>query len=172
MPRRITAEERNSTAYQKHLDDDEKFRKHDAEMTEKYGKSGNFNDYEIAEAEDKAKKHKKKSPLDLLTEAREDKLISKKEYDLLKDESPSKIKARLKALEVQDLSDDEEIEEYKPDLTKYIPVKKSKKEKVVKEKLKPVALKLIGHELNTRTRKEKMSPEKKRDIYDFIMKFD
>ena len=123
----------------------------------------------------KHSKPSKKSPLDLLKEAREDGLISKKEYDLLKDMTPSKIKSRLKSLDVQDLSDDEEIEKYKPDLSIYEGVKKTKgrpkKEKVVKEKLKPVTLKLIGHELNTRTRKEKMSPEKKREVYDFIMKF-
>ena len=71
-------------------------------------------------------------------------------------------------------------EESKPSvLDKYEPPKpepkkrgRPAKEKVVKEKLGPVSLKTIGHELNTRTRKEKLSPEKKREIYDFIMKFD
>jgi hypothetical protein len=49
--------------------------------------------------------------------------------------------------------------------------KKEKKVKVPKKKLEPVSLKTIGHELNTRTRKEELSPEKKREIYDYVMKF-
>jgi len=128
--------------------------------------------------EPEKKKKSKHSLLEALNEAHKDNFISKSMVEKYKkdiEEGNTKaLKSRLKHLDYEHESDDdkEPVEKYVPDEQQYIPVKKSKKEKVVKEKLKPVPLKLIGHELNTRTRKEKMSPEKKRDIYDFIMKFD
>lgn len=128
------------------------------------------------------KKHKKKSKpslLEALTEAHKDNFISKSMFEKYKkdiDEGDTKaLKSRLKSYDYPfEEEDDEPIEKY-VSVENYEGVKKTrgrpKKEKVAKEKLKPVTLVEIGHELNTRTRKEKLSPEKKREIYDFVMKF-
>ena len=105
----------------------------------------------------------KKSPLDLLKEAREDKLISKKEYDILKDESPSKIKSRLKSLEVEVSDDDEPVVRATIDKDQYKAKPKPRK--------KQVAVKEIGHELHTRTHKMKKEPISKEEILNYVKMF-
>jgi len=108
-------------------------------------------------------KPSKKSPLDLLKEAREDKLISKKEYDILKDESPSKIKSRLKSLEVEVSDDDEPVVRATIDKDQYKAKPKPRK--------KQVAVKEIGHELHTRTHKMKKEPISKEEILNYVKMF-
>jgi len=111
----------------------------------------------------KIEESSKKSPHDLLKEAREDKLISKKEYDLLKDETPSKIKSRLKSLEVEVSDDDEPVVRATIDKDQYKAKPKPRK--------KQVAVKEIGHELHTRTRKGKKEPISKEEILNYVKLF-
>jgi len=118
---------------------------------------------EIQKMEDHRHKQSKKSPLDLLKEAREDKLISKKEYDILKDESPSKIKSRLKSLEFEVSDDDEPVVRATIDKDQYKAKPKPRK--------KQVAVKEIGHELHTRTHKMKKEPISKEEILNYVKMF-
>jgi hypothetical protein len=105
-----------------------------------------------------------KSTHDLLKEAYEDKFISKKEYDILKDEPPSKIKSRLKSLEIEDFSEDEEpVVRATIDKDQYKAKPKPRK--------KQVAVKEIGHELHTRTHKMKKEPISKEEILNYVKMF-
>jgi hypothetical protein len=134
---------------------DEESKRLDKILEERFKKYGS---YDLPD-----EKESKKSPLDLLKEAREDKLISKKEYDMLKDETPSKIKSRLKSLELEVSDDDEPVVRATIDKDQYNAKPKPRK--------KQVAVKEIGHELHTRTHKGKKEPISKEEILNYVKMF-